>query len=51
MFPNNRGAITALREEWMVRSALMFMLCSSITYVLVGIMKVQKRYPAAIAAS
>jgi hypothetical protein len=49
MFPNNRGAIMALREEWMVSFALMFILCSSRTYVLVGIMKVQRS--AAIAAS
>jgi hypothetical protein len=49
MFPNYHGAITALREERMVRFALMFMLCCSVTYVLVGIMQVQRSL--AIAAS
>ena len=44
MFPNYLGAITALREEGMIRFALMFMLCRSITYVLVGIMRVQRSH-------
>jgi hypothetical protein len=42
MFPNYLGAITALREEGMIGFALMFTLCRSITYVLVGIVRVQR---------
>jgi hypothetical protein len=42
MFANYHGAITALREERMIGFALMFMLCRSITYVLVCIMRVQR---------